>query len=91
MLKVKIDSDVLTKAIEYHTDEGEGMTVLIEDGNDLADWLSHILAKLTGYDLDELTTQAGLIVAPVDGGVTVAVTATKAGEDVLDAVKHYIL
>jgi hypothetical protein len=91
MLKVKIDRAVLTKAIEYHTDDGDGMTVVIEDNSDLEDWTLRILAKLAGYDMTSIREETGLIVSAVDDGMLICVTANKTGEDVLDAIKHYIL
>ena len=91
MLKVRIDRAVLVKAIEYHADDGEGLTVVIDDNSDLEDWTLRILAKLAGFDMTAIREDAGLTVAVGDDGVLLCLAANRAGEDVLDAIKHYVL
>jgi len=88
MLKVKVDRETMVKAIDWHAQDGHGLTPVVDDDADVRDWALWLLADVTGYQSEELDA---VTVTVADDTVTIGAPAGKLGDDVIDAVRRHIL
>lgn len=80
-MKTKIDRDVAQKAVEYHAEDAEGLTPVIENDADLQEWLTYILREVGGLE-DERPVA---VTVGTDGVVI------EGDGEVMQAVRMYLL
>ena len=80
-MKTRIDRQVAQKAVEYHAEDGEGLTPVIETDADLAEWLTYVLRQVGGFDEDY-----AIGVEIREDGVIIA-----GDGEVMQAVRTYLL
>lgn len=88
MLKVKVDRETMVQAIDWHANDRRGLTPVVDDDDDVRDWTLWLLADVTGYQSEELDE---VTVTVASDAVTIGAPAGTLGNDVLGAVRQYIL
>jgi hypothetical protein len=78
----------MVKAVDWHANEGHGLTPVVDDDADVKDWALWLLADVTGYQSEELDA---VTVTVADDAITIGAPAGKLGDDVLAAVWRHIL
>lgn len=80
-MKTKIARNVAEKAVEYHAEDHEGLTPVIENDADLQEWLTYLLREVGGLE-DE---------RPVTVTVNEAGVIIEGDGEVMQAVRMYLL
>lgn len=80
-MKTKIERDAAQKAVEYHAEDHEGLTPVIENDADLQEWLTYILREVGGLEDERPVT-----VTVREDGVVI-----EGDGEVMQAVRMYIL
>lgn len=80
-MKTRIARDVAQKAVEYHAEDNEGLTPVIENDADLQEWLTYVLRQVGGFDEDY---QIGVEIR--EDGIVI-----EGDGEVMQAVRMYLL
>lgn len=80
-MKTRITRDVAQKAVEYHAEDNEGLTPVIETDADLQEWLTYVLRQVGGFDDDY---QIGVEIR--EDGIVI-----EGDGEVMQAVRMYLL
>lgn len=88
MLRIKLDRDVVTKAVEWHAENNQGLTPVIENDEELIAWFRYVVAGLAGYGHDEESEELQLEIAVTPDGEALTVATT---EDVIEVLRMELL
>jgi hypothetical protein len=88
MLRVKLDRETVVKAVEYHARDNKGVEPVIGDDDELCEWLEYALRDVGGLGDGTAESDLSLSVEAIDGGAWFVVGGN---EEVIDAIRHYIL
>lgn len=80
-MKTMIARNVAEQAVQYHAEDSEGLTPVIENDADLVEWMTYILRQVGGFD-DEY---------PITVEIRPEGVLVEGDGEVMQAVRMYVL